>query len=202
MLKVVAADFAGKDAILQGMRRTATDLQKVYLQLETASKYGFKIAEKFFDRKSAVQGLTDEQEKLLKSIIKEESGESSGSKGKKGKKNDGKEELRGDNSLAGGPGSGAGPGWGFAPAFPYAPFMGNFAAGFSSMMMGGGSAPPNIGYGSGGYGRRTVWNARTSGVQKAYTTVKTDCAVAMVLLRRRGWTGDATITNCVMNTKI
>jgi hypothetical protein len=109
VLKVVPADFAGKDAVLQGMRRTATDLQKVYLQLETASKYEFKITEKFFDRKSSVQGLTDEQEKLLKAIIKEEeSGESSGSKGKKGKKNDGKEELRGDNSLAGGPGSGAG----------------------------------------------------------------------------------------------
>jgi hypothetical protein len=41
VLKVVAADFAGKDAVLQGMRRTATDLQKVYLQLETSSKYGF-----------------------------------------------------------------------------------------------------------------------------------------------------------------
>jgi hypothetical protein len=98
MLKVVAVDFAGKDAVLQGMRRTATDLQKVYLQLETVSKYGFKIAEKFFDRKSSVQGLTDEQEKLLKSIIKEESRESSGSKGKKGKKHDGKEELRGQQS--------------------------------------------------------------------------------------------------------
>jgi hypothetical protein len=152
VLKVVAADFAGKDAVLQGMRRTATDLQKVYLQLETDSKYGFKIAEKFLDRKSSVQGLTDEQEKLLKSIIKEESGESSESKGKKSKKNDGKEELRGDNSQAGGPGSGAGPGWGFAPVFPYGPFMGNFAAGFSSIMMGGGAAPPNMGYGSGGYG--------------------------------------------------
>ncbi len=53
VLKVVAADFAGKDAVLQGMRRTATDLKKVYLQLETASKHGFKIAEKFFDRKSS-----------------------------------------------------------------------------------------------------------------------------------------------------
>ncbi len=30
--------------------------------------------------------------------------------------------------------------------------MGNFAAGFSSVMMGGGSAPPIMGYGSGGYG--------------------------------------------------
>jgi hypothetical protein len=74
VLKVVAVDFAGKDAVLQGMRRTATDLHKVYLQLETVSKYGFKIAEKFFDRKSSVQVLTDEQEKLLL-IIKEESRE-------------------------------------------------------------------------------------------------------------------------------
>jgi hypothetical protein len=152
VLKVAAADFAGKDAVLQGIRRTATDLQKVYLQLETASKYDLKIAEKFFDRKSSVQGLTDEQEKLLNKIIKEESGESSGSKGKKRKIHDGKEELRGDNSQAGGPGPGAGPGWGFAPAFPYGPFMGNFAAGFSSIMMGGGAAPSNMGYGSGGYG--------------------------------------------------
>ena len=77
VLKVVTADFAGKDAVLRGMRRTATDLQKVYLQLKTASKYGFNIAEKFFERKSIVQGLTDEQEKLLNKIIKEESGESS-----------------------------------------------------------------------------------------------------------------------------
>ncbi len=34
----------------------------------------------------------------------------------------------------------------------HGPFMGNFAAGFSSIMMGGGAAPPNMGYGSGGYG--------------------------------------------------
>jgi hypothetical protein len=47
VLKVVAVDFAGKDAVLQGMRRTATDLQKVYLQLETVSNYGFKIARNF-----------------------------------------------------------------------------------------------------------------------------------------------------------
>jgi hypothetical protein len=60
VLKVAAADFAGKDAVLQGMRRWATDLQRVYLQLETASKYGFNITEKFFDRKFAVQGLTEE----------------------------------------------------------------------------------------------------------------------------------------------
>ncbi len=130
VLKVVAADFAGKDVVLQGIRHTATDLQKVYLQLETASKYSLKIAERFFDRKSSVQGLTDEQEKLLNKIIKEESGESSGSKGKKGKNHDGKEELRGDNSLAGGSSPGAGPGWGVTPVFPYGPFMGNFAAGF------------------------------------------------------------------------
>jgi hypothetical protein len=74
VLKVVAADFVGKDAVLQGMRRTATDLQKVYLQLETVSKYGFKIPEKFFDRKSSVQGLTDEQEKLLNKIIRRRAG--------------------------------------------------------------------------------------------------------------------------------
>ncbi len=64
-----------------------------------------------------MQGLTDEQEKLLKSIIKEESGESSGSKGKKGKHNNGKEEPKGDTKLAGGSGFGAGPGWGVAPVF-------------------------------------------------------------------------------------
>jgi hypothetical protein len=39
VLKVVAVNFAGKDPILQGMRRTTTDLQKVYLQF--ASRRNF-----------------------------------------------------------------------------------------------------------------------------------------------------------------
>jgi hypothetical protein len=165
VLKVAAADFAGKDAALQGMRRSAMDLQKLYLQLETGNKYGFNIAEKFFDRKSAVQGLTEEQEKLLKAIIKEEGGEASGSKSKKAKQDNGKEEPKaggsgsgagaswGDGAQAGGSGGGAGPGWGFAPPFPYAqPNMGSFAAGYPGMMMGGWPAPPNQAFGGGGYG--------------------------------------------------
>jgi hypothetical protein len=157
VLKLVAVDFAGKDAVLQGMRRTATDLQKIYLQLETASKYGFNISEKFFDRKSAVQGLTEEQEKLLKAIIKEEGGETGGSKSKKAKLDSGKEEPKAGGSGGGaGPGwgdGGAGPGWGYAPPFPYAqPNMGSFAAGYPGMMMGGWPAPPNQGFGGGAYG--------------------------------------------------
>jgi hypothetical protein len=165
VLKVAVAEFAGKDAVLQGMRRTATDLQKVYLQLETASKYGFNITEKFFERKSAVQGLTEEQEKLLKAIIKEETGEVSGSKSKKAKQDSSSEESKaggsgggvgqgwGDGGQGGGSGGGAGPGWGFAPPFPYTqPNMGSFAAGYPGMMMSGWPAPPSQGFGGGGYG--------------------------------------------------
>jgi hypothetical protein len=103
-----------------------------------------------------VQGLTEEQEKLLKTINKEEGREASGSKSKKAKQNSGKEEAKaggsgggagsgwGDGGQAGGSGGRAGPGWGFAPPFPYAQQnMGNFAAGYLGMMMGGWPAPAN-----------------------------------------------------------
>jgi hypothetical protein len=65
--------------------------------------------------------------------------------------------------------------------------MENFAAGFSGMMMGGGSALPNMGYGSGGYGHGgyggggyggSARNARTAGVQPAGRQIR--------LRRRRG----------------
>ncbi len=72
VLRLVALEAEGKAVLLSGMRRTAKDLLEIFSQINAANIYDFNIVEQLFNGKTSVEGLSDDQQKLLKNIIKEE----------------------------------------------------------------------------------------------------------------------------------
>jgi hypothetical protein len=148
VLRLVALEAEGKATLLAGMRRTAKDLLEIYSQINAANIYNFNIVEQLFDGTTAVEGLSDDQQKLLKNIIKEEH---SAGKSKKEKEPENKPY---DRPVATGAAatSGGGVGWGYAPPFPYVQQPPQFAGGvFPGMVM---QAWPQMpGAGGQGYGQ-------------------------------------------------
>jgi hypothetical protein len=132
VLRLVALEAEGKAVLLSGMRRTAKDLLEIYSQINAANIYNFNIVEQLFDGTTSVEGLSADQQKLLKNIIKEEN---SAGKTKKVKESESKPYQRPAAAEAAST-SGGGPGWGFAPQFPYVLQAPQFAGGvFPGMMM-------------------------------------------------------------------
>ncbi len=148
MLRLVALEAEGKVVLLSGMRRTAKDLLEIYSQINAANIYNFNIVEQLFNGKTSVEGLSDDQQKLLKNIIKEEH---SAGKSKKVKETESKPYERPAAAEVAST-LGVEVGWGFAPPFLYVQQAPQFAGGvFPDMVM---QAWPQMpGAGGQGYGQ-------------------------------------------------
>jgi hypothetical protein len=160
VLRLVALEAEGKAVLLAAMRRTAKDLLEIYSQINAANLYNFNIVEQLFDGKTAVEGLSEDQQKLLKNIIKEEH---SAGKAKKEKETENKPYDRPAAAEAAAT-SGAGVGWGYAPPFPYVQQAPQFAGGvFPGMVM---QAWPQMpGAGGQGYGQSNFGGGQGGGQQ-------------------------------------
>ena len=97
----MAVDAPGREERLRADRRLWTRLDECYKRLEVSAKYGVVAAERMFDTRTDVDGITQEEEKKLAKILKQLEEETKDRTGKKRKGPEG--EVEKDNrGTAGG----------------------------------------------------------------------------------------------------
>jgi len=97
----MAVDAPGREERLRADRRLWTRLDECYKRLEVSAKYGVVAAERMFDTRTDVDGITQEEEKKLAKILKQLEEETKDKTGKKRKGPEGEVE-KDSRGMAGG----------------------------------------------------------------------------------------------------
>jgi len=135
-----ALEAEGKEQLLATVRGGAARVKQAYKRAEMASKFGLEAVDKVFDRSADLQDLDEDEQKLMKEYIKEQSKTAGGKMPKKyshgQKPYEDNAKAADKESLAGSSGSGGG--WGGGMSYGQSMNMGGgyMQSGFNPMQGG------------------------------------------------------------------